>query len=175
MEFLLDVMSVHVPWDTLAVRPGGFHLCSRLHPTQPWIKVALICGQYFAPKTRCVDGPHGKKLGALLGKKDFERLARANHDALLPLEDFLRGCYASYRVVHGVPEDVIVRELPTLFARAARAVLLCKDLESEPIDMEKMERKLRAALRMQSAKLPDPVTACERTDDPEGNTRSSSI
>ena len=77
VDLLCNVVSVHIPWDEIAVRPSDYHYVSRLDPSCPWLKVALLTGQYFPPEGRRTEGPYGKHYGNLFSKTDFDRIAKA--------------------------------------------------------------------------------------------------
>ena len=91
-------------------------------------------------------GPHGKNYGNLTGKQEWERLAKASEGSLKETEAFLSYLVEHYLKPDGVPAEKLAVEIPAAFARTARAVLLARDLEKDPINLEKVETKLRSQL-----------------------------
>ena len=163
MSFLTDTVAIHIPWDTLAVRPADYHAAARINANLPWVKVALLTAQYFPPDGKTIAGPYGKSYGNLLGKAEWDRLQKASAGssalekkprgfwpnactALEQTEHFLSYLVEQYMKPEGVPAEKLAVEIPAAFARTARALLLARDLEKDEIGLEKVETKLRQML-----------------------------
>ena len=146
MSFLIDTVAIHIPWDTLAVRPADYHAAARINAGLPWLKVALLTAQYFPPEGKTLAGALGKNYGNLIGKQEWERLARASEGSLKQAEAFLTYLVEHYLKPDGVPAEKLAVEIPAAFARTARALLLARDLEKDEIGLEKVETKLRQML-----------------------------
>ena len=156
VAFLTDVVAVHVPWDTIAVRPADFHLAARVGGSLPWLKVALLTAQYFPPEGRIVEGPNQKNYGNLISKTDFERIAKGAGPSLGRAEAFLAYLAGIYLKSGDLPREKLAVEIPAAFARTARAVLLAKDLDADDaVCVEKVETKLREKLA--PGELPPPL------------------
>jgi hypothetical protein len=78
LDYLSNVLSIHVPWDEIAVSPSDFHRAAKISAGLPWLKVALLTAQYLSPKERIAPGPFNKGYGATVTVKDFERIAVAS-------------------------------------------------------------------------------------------------
>ena len=177
LAFLTDVVAVHIPWDEIAVRPSDFHLLSRIRASFPWLKIALLTAQYFPPDGRVTPGPFGKNYGNLLSKGELERIARASGESLTKVEAFLAYLTEKYMGCTGVSKEKLAVEIPAAFARAARAVLLTKDLDTSAVDMKKIETKLREKLGGEGLppafEQPDMEDATAKTD--QARARSGAI
>ena len=165
MSFLIDTVAIHIPWDTLAVRPADYHAAARINAHLPWVKVALLTAQYFPPDGKTIAGPYGKSYGNLLGKTEWDRLQKASSccssaqpgrkptgfsanasTALEQTENFLSYLVDEYMKPNKVPAERLAVEIPAAFARTARALLLARDLDKDEIGLEKVETKLRQML-----------------------------
>ena len=82
----------------------------------------------------------------MIGKTEWERLSKASEGSLKETEAFLSYLVEHYLKPDGVPAEKLAVEIPAAFARTARAVLLARDLEKDPINLEKVETKLRSQL-----------------------------
>ena len=60
LDFLVNTVGIHAPWDEIAVRPSDFHLAAKISASLPWLKIALLTAQYFPPDGRVTKGPFGK-------------------------------------------------------------------------------------------------------------------
>ena len=165
VAFLTDNVAVHVPWDTMAVRPSDFHLAARIGGSLPWLKVALLTAQYFPPEGRVVEGPFQKSYGNLISKSDFERIAKASGATLKKVEGFLAYLACIYLKSPDLPRERLAVEIPAAFARTARAVLLARDFDvDDAVGIEKVEIKLRQKLA--PGELPPPFH--QGADEPQG-------
>ena len=163
LKFLTETVAVHIPWDTLAVRPGDFHAAARISAGLPWLKVAMVTAQYFPPEGKTTAGPFGKSYGNLVPKGEWERLAKASAKSLMQTEAFLSYLANMYLKTEGVPAEKLAVEIPAAFMRTARALLLARDLERDDVDLEKVETILRQ--KLEPGPFPPrftPVTAEER-------------
>ena len=147
LKFLTGTVAIHIPWATLAVRPKDYHDASRMHANLPWVKVALLTAQYFPPEGKTLAGPLGKSYGNLIGKTEWERLSKASEGSLKETEAFLSYLVEHYLKPDGVPAEKLAVEIPAAFARTARAVLLARDLEKDPINLEKVWSVLDGRVR----------------------------
>jgi hypothetical protein len=128
-----------------------YERCSKLNVKLPWIKVTLLLLQYFAQKEATVPAPGGKSYGAQLSPADFERLTKVPFDVLLPVESFLRGALQVYSPASmpWITVEEWWRELPALFVRTGKLLLLTKEYAldtSLSLPLAKIEAKMRAKL-----------------------------
>ena len=128
------------------MRPSDFHQLSRLDASFPWLKIALLAAQYFAPSNRLIRGPFGKSYGKFLGKTEFEKIAKATRSTLSKIEQLLSYLVEVYMEATELTPEQLAQEVPMAFVRTARAVLLTKDLIKDEVDLIKVEVKLREAL-----------------------------
>jgi hypothetical protein len=148
---LLAVVTLSAPLDKLCVSAMDYERCSKLNVKLPWIKVTLLLLQYFAQKEATVPAPGGKSYGAQLSPADFERLTKVPIAVLLPVETFLRGALQVYSRA-SMPWIVVEewwRELPALFVRTGKLLLLTKEYAldtSFSLSLAKIEAKMRAKL-----------------------------
>ena len=161
MAFLVDRVVVHVDVDEMAVRPSDMHLLAAFHPSLPWVKVMFLTVQYYSQPERWVPGPNGKHFGCQISKQEFERLKSVPIDFLKVVESFLQSMVGTYveGKIEGVAAAAFAKELPALFLRVGKAVILCKDFSRDPhivLNLPKFEYKLRDGL--QAMKLPAAVT-----------------
>ena len=178
LNFLTGTVAIHIPWDTLAVRPADYHAAARINAHLPWVKVALLTAQYFPPDGKTIAGPYGKSYGNLLGKAEWDRLQKASAGssaqekkprgflgnactALEQTEHFLSYLVDQYMKPNKVPAERLAVEIPAAFARTARALLLARDLDKDEIGLAKVETKLRQML--EPGPFPPPLHGC---DDP---------
>ena len=129
------------------MRPADYHAASRINAGLPWLKVALLTAQYFPPEGNTLAGPLGKSYGNLVAKGEWERLAKASAGSLMQTEAFLSYLVEHYMKPEGVPAEKLAVEIPAAFARTARAVLLARDLEKDPINLEKVWSVLDGRVR----------------------------
>ena len=122
----------------MAVRPSDFHEAARISASLPWLKIALITAQYLCPDDKIIEGPLNIWYCNLLSKKDFERIAKASRGqtqtmSLGKVEAFLAYLANKYVKVAGISKGMLMLEILAAFARAARAVLMTKDLEEDAV------------------------------------------
>ena len=139
-------MSVHIAWDGIAVRPSDFHQMSRIDAHSPWLKIAMLAAQYFAPTQRQVKGPFNKSYGNNFSKADFERIAKGSRLALSKVEACSSYLVEVYMKTTELPPEKLAMEVPLAFVRTARAVHLTKDLVQDEVELTKVEVKLRESL-----------------------------
>ena len=146
LDLFADTVSVHIAWDGIAVRPSDFHLMSRIDVHSPWLKIAMLATQYFAPIQKQLKGPFNKNYGSVFSKADFERIAKGSRLTLSKVETCLSYLVEVYMKTTELPPEKLAEEVPLAFVRTARAVLLTKDLVQNEVDLTKVEVKLREAL-----------------------------
>ena len=162
LQFLVEAVAIHVPWDDLAVRPGDFHSAAKVHASLPWLKVALITAQYFPPEGKVEQAGSGRTFGDLITKDQWAKLAKASPSPESPLgkaEAFLSYLVSHYLHASEVTQEKVALEIPAAFARTVKAVLLSKEIDKDPIDITKVEAKLRE--RLVPATLPPPFSPLE--------------
>ena len=124
----------------------------------------LLIVQYMAQEEKRIPGPGGKSFGAQLTKHEFEKFAKADLSFMVKVESFLAGVMKVYRTerIPGVSEEALARELPALFLRTGKALLLNKENNFEKLNLSKVERKMRDNLKCSD--LPPPVVETETAE-----------
>ena len=184
LSFLNDAVAVHVPWDDLCVRPQDYHQAARVHASLPWFKCALITAQYFPPENKQLDrGLAGKVYGNMINKEGWEKCAKLDpgpagvDTPIRQVETFLGYLATMYLgPSSGLPHEKVTLEIPAAFARTAKAVLLAKDMDEAPIDLKRIEWKLRQKLL--PATLPPAFSGCDDEDQvekPKKNSAATSV
>ena len=104
----------------------------------------------------------------------WEKIAKATPTAESPLgkaEAFLSYLAGMYLKSEALPQEQLSVEIPAAFARVARAVLLSKEMDTSPIDIAKVEAKLRQKLA--PAILPPPFASVDEEAEAEKPTKSN--
>ena len=173
LAFLVLFTNLAVDFDVMAIKPQDFNSVSKMHPTLPWLKIAVLAVQYTCPLERCSPGPHGTHFGNLIGKADFDKLAKADITALAKVEKFVKHCMETY-VVKAMPEvseETHAREMSAFVTRVGKALILSKDVVQDPPNLAKVESKLRSQLK--TTNLPPPVLDLSGLDNGESCVKKS--
>ena len=166
MQLLSESVYQNVPLDEVTVRSTDFNTAAKLHPSLPWIKIALVFLQWMSNSRE--QGSSGKSSGNTISKQEWDRLAKVKPSELQRTENCLGDVKRRYSPdqTPSISEEAFATDVPAVFVRVAKKIVLTKDYITEPIPLGEIEWKLRNRLEGQM-ELPQPVVDSKELAPPE--------